>query len=99
MAKAMKVSDEVTNALRDETPLPNSKLEALRDFTLTLVRTRGHASDAEVTRFLEAGYTHRNILEVVLGLAQKVLSNYVNHLAQTPVDEQWEKFAWSKAVE
>jgi hypothetical protein len=38
-------------------------------------------------------------LEVVLGLAQKVLSNYVNHLAQTPVDEQWEKFAWSKAVE
>ena len=29
MAKAMKVSDEVTNALRDETPLPNSKLEAL----------------------------------------------------------------------
>ena len=85
--------------MRDETPLPNRKLEALRDFTLTLVRTRGHASDAAVTGFLEAGYTHRNILEVVLGLAQKVLSNYVNHLAQTPVDEQWEKFAWSKVAE
>ena len=38
IAKSMKVSDEISNALRDETPLPNAKLEALRDFTLAMVR-------------------------------------------------------------
>ena len=96
MAKAMKVSDEVTRALRDETALPNPKLEALRDFTLILVRTHGNASDAQVTSFLVAGYTHKNILELILAIAQKTISNYVNHLTKTPVDNQYEKYAWSK---
>jgi hypothetical protein len=36
------------------------------------------------------------MLEVVLGLAQKTISNYINHLARTPVDKQYEKYAWSK---
>jgi hypothetical protein len=35
MAKAKKVSDQVINALGDETELQNAKLEALRVFTLT----------------------------------------------------------------
>jgi alkylhydroperoxidase family enzyme len=98
MAKAMKVSDELNDALRDETPLPDARLEALRDFTLILVRNRGHASDAEIEAFLDAGYTRRNILEVVLGISEKVLSNYVNHLTKTPVDKEWDRFAWSRST-
>ena len=97
MAKSMMVSDEVSNALRDETPLPNAKLEALRDFTLLMLRNRGNASDAEITAFLDAGYTHRNMLEVVLGMAQKTISNYVNHLARSPSDKQYQNHAWTKA--
>ncbi|MDC9612018.1 carboxymuconolactone decarboxylase family protein, partial [Pseudoalteromonas sp. GABNS16H] len=33
IAKMMEVSDDIINALRDETPLPSDKLEALRTFT------------------------------------------------------------------
>jgi len=98
MAKAMKVSDELNDALRDENPLPNSKLEALRDFTLILVRNRGHATDAEIKAFLDAGYTRQNILEVVLGISEKVLSNYVNHLTKTPIDKEFDRFAWSRST-
>ena len=94
----MNVSDELNGGLRDETPLPDARLEALRDFTLILVRNRGHASDAEIEAFLDAGYTRRNILEVVLGISEKVLSNYVNHLTKTPVDKEWDQFAWSRAT-
>lgn len=97
MAKSMMVSDQVSNALRDETPLPSAKLEALRDFTLLMLRNRGNASDAEIKAFLDAGYTHRNMLEVVLGMAQKTISNYVNHLARTPSDKQYQNHAWTKA--
>jgi hypothetical protein len=32
----------------------------------------------------------------VAGIAQKTLSNYTNHLAGTPVDPQFEPFAWSR---
>lgn len=97
IAKMMKVDDAIIDALRDETPLPNAHLEALRTFSLQVVRQRGNVTDAQVQTFLDAGYSRRQILEVVLGVAQKVMSNYTNHLAQTPVDEPMQAFAWEKA--
>ena len=96
MAKAMKIDEAVSNALRDETALPTTRLEALRDFTLLLLRNHGHASDSEISKFLSAGFNHQNVLEVVLGLAQKTISNYVNHLARMPLDKQYKHCAWKK---
>lgn len=98
IAKMMKVDDAIIDAVRDETPLPSAKLEALRTFTLQMLRERGNVSDDDVQTFLDAGYTKQHILEVVLGLAQKVMSNYTNHLADTPVDEVMQKFLWHKAA-
>lgn len=95
IAKSMKVDDAITDALRDGTPLPNDHLEALRTFTLSLVRGRGNVDDSAVQAFLSAGFTKRQVLEVVLGLSQKTMSNYTNHLAKTPVDAPFEKFAWN----
>ena len=97
IAKSMGVDDAITNALRDNTALPNARLESLRDFTLALVRERGNLDDATVQTFLDAGFTKRNILEVILGYSQKIMSNYTNHLADTPVDEPFAKFDWHKA--
>lgn len=96
IAKRMKVDDAISEALRNETPLPSEKLEALRDFTLEVVRQRGFVSDEAVEAFLGAGYTRKNILEIILGVSQKVMSNYINHFAQTPIDEPVKPFAWTK---
>ncbi|TDL85137.1 carboxymuconolactone decarboxylase family protein [Meridianimarinicoccus aquatilis] len=96
IAKMMKVSDEITEALRNETPLPNAKLEALRTFTVQMVRTRGNVSDEQMNAFFEAGYGHRAVLDVILGLAQKTMSNYINHVAQTPVDEVFHSLLWER---
>ena len=96
IAKSMKVDDGIIEALRNETPLPTERLEALRTFTLAVVRERGFVDDATVQTFLDAGYTKRNVLEVILGLSQKVMSNYTNHLAETPIDEPFKKFEWHK---
>ena len=92
----MKVSDEISNALRDETPLPTAKLEALRTFTLQMVRNRGNVTEEQIQTFFAAGYSHRAILDVVLGLAQKTMSNYINHMAQTPVDEVFHPLLWKR---
>ena len=92
----MKVDDAITEALRNETPLATEKLEALRDFTLSVVRDRGNVNDDAVQAFLDAGFTKRQILEVVLAAAQKVMSNYTNHLANTPIDKPFQKFEWHK---
>ena len=98
IAKSMGVDDAITNALRDKTALPNARLESLRDFTLALVRERGNLDDATVQTFLDAGFTKRNILEVILGYSQKIMSNYTNHIADTPVDKPFQKFAWAPSV-
>ena len=97
IAKSMKVDDAITEALRNETPLPTEKLEALRDFTLSVIRDRGNVNDDAVQAFLDAGFTKRQILEVVLAAAQKVMSNYTNHLANTPIDSIFQKYEWHKA--
>ncbi|WP_273429294.1 carboxymuconolactone decarboxylase family protein [Marinobacter sp.] len=96
IAKSMKVSDDIINALRDETPLPSDKLEALRTFTLAVVRKRGEVNSEDLNAFYEAGYERSHVLEVILVLSQKVMSNYINHIAETPVDEPFQKFAWKK---
>jgi alkylhydroperoxidase family enzyme len=97
IAKMMKVDDAITDALRNETPLPNARLEALRTFTLQMVCDRGNVAEADVQAFLDAGFTQRSILDVILGYSQKIMSNYTNHFAQTPVDTVFQKFAWEKA--
>lgn len=98
IARMMKVDDSISNALRDETLLPHERLEALRTFTLEVVRRRGAVSDATLETFLGAGFTKRHVLEVVLAVSQKVMSNYTNHIVKTPVDPVFEKFVWSKSA-
>ncbi len=95
IAKGDGVDEAVIEALRDGRALDDPKLEALRVFTLQVVDARGAVSDGEVEAFLDAGFSKRQVLEVVLGVAQKVMSNYINHIADTPVDEAFAKFDWT----
>tara|TARA_R110002095_G_scaffold37007_3_gene34506 strand:- start:656 stop:1222 length:567 start_codon:yes stop_codon:yes gene_type:complete len=99
IAKMMKVDDAITEALRNETPLPTARLEALRTFTLLVIRDRGFVSDADTQAFLAAGFTTTSILEVILGAAQKLMSNYTNHFARAPVDQVFQKFAWERTAQ
>ncbi|WP_027418201.1 carboxymuconolactone decarboxylase family protein [Crocinitomix catalasitica] len=95
IAHTMKVDDKIIDALRNNTALP-AKLEALRNMTLLVIRDRGVISEASMKTFFDAGYTQRNYLDILVGYAQKVMSNYTNHAAHTPVDEPFQKFAWKK---
>lgn len=89
-----KVPTAVTDALREGAPLPDAKLAALSAFTQVMVRQRGLPSRAQVDAFLSAGYTESRILEIVLAIAVKTLSNYANHLFHTPLDEVFAARAW-----
>lgn len=97
IAKGSGVDDATIAALREARPLPNAKDEALRQFTLAIVRERGKVSEAQIDAFLKAGFTKRHVMDVILGVSQKVMSNYVNHLAETPVDAPFKAFDWSPA--
>lgn len=81
-------------ALRDGKVVANPRLEALRRFTREVIETRGWVGETGVQAFLDAGFTRSQVLEVILGVTQKTLSNYINHIADTPVDDAFAGFAW-----
>lgn len=95
VAEMQKVPQEVTEAIRNDRPITDPKLEALRQFTTRMVDKRGWVSDEERQAFVDAGYSRQQILEVILGVTYKTLSNYVNHNADTPVDAAFAAKTWS----
>mgnify|MGYP000621835597 CR=1 FL=1 len=96
IAHGMNIDEGIIAALRDETPLPVEKLEILRQTTLLMLRNRGVIAQTDIEKFYAAGYRQKHLLDIVLGLSQKVMSNYINHLAKTPVDAPFQDFLWQK---
>ncbi|MDF1576585.1 MAG: carboxymuconolactone decarboxylase family protein [Bacteroidales bacterium] len=94
VAEMFKLPDEMIEALRTGQLIKNEKWQALRKFTELLVEKRGWASEEEIQKFLDAGYTRKHVLELVVGIAQKIISNYVNHITHTPLDEQIVNYQW-----
>lgn len=88
------VPEAITNAIRDGAPISDAKLGALHDFTRAMVEKRGLVDKADVNAFLAAGYSERQVLEIVLAIAVKTLSNYANHLFHTPTDAAFASRAW-----
>ncbi len=89
------VPEDVIEALRNNTSIADPKLEALRQFTIVMMENHGLPSEADMAAILAAGYTKQTMLEVVLGIGYKTLSNYTNHLAHTKVDDAFSADAWS----
>lgn len=84
LGRMSKLDEQAIQALRNATPIADAKLETLRQFTEAVLRERGFAGEAALAAFLAAGYTRRNVLEVVTIIATKTISNYANHLTGTP---------------
>ena len=92
----MKASE--IDALRSGAPLADPKLEALRGFARSLIANRGKASETDLRQFFDAGFSDAQALEVILGLAIKLISNYTNSVAGTPLDPEVEHLRWEKPL-
>lgn len=89
------VPSAVTDAIRAGAPIPDTRLAALHDFARTMVVKRGLPGKADVAAFQAAGFSERHILEIVLAISVKILSNYANHLFHTPLDGVFADHVWS----
>jgi alkylhydroperoxidase family enzyme len=54
--------------------------------TREIVQKRGHAGRETVAAFLAAGYRTEQVMELLLGVALKTISNYLDHLSPTTID-------------
>ena len=94
IAGMQSVDSDIVQAIRDNQPITDTKLETLRHFTNQLIENRGWVNETELQVFLDAGYETVHVLDILVGIAQKTLSNYTNHIAKTPLDEQFAEVAW-----
>ena len=95
ISKMSKVPDDVIESLRSGTPIADPKLEALRVFAEKINTSRGRPEESDLEAFFAQGYTKETVLDVIIGTSFKVLSNYTNHVAETPVDDAFAEHKWS----
>lgn len=88
------LDEDTLQAVRAFRPILDPKLAALSEFAVKVVQKRGQLSKDDVNDFLTAGYTQAQVFDVLLAVATKTISNYMNHIAETPVDPQFAADAW-----
>jgi AhpD family alkylhydroperoxidase len=62
------------------------KLDALAKLVKGATENRGHAAPALIDAFFAAGYTEGNLIDVVVVIGDKIITNYLHALTQVPVD-------------
>lgn len=62
------------------------KLDALVKFTASVVENRGKATDITKEAFFAAGYTEANLIDVIMVVGDKIISNYIHNLTGFTID-------------
>ena len=81
LAKKNGFTDEQINEIRRGTASFNSKLDALAKLTASIVENKGRAAKDTVEGFFEAGYTEAGLIDVIIAIGDKIISNYLHNLA------------------
>jgi alkylhydroperoxidase family enzyme len=95
LSRIAKVDNEAIAAVRKGRYITDAKFEALRQLAAKVTRQRGVVSQADVTAFKAASYEYRAMLNVLVPAATKLISNYTNHPAQTPLDAFMKGAEWN----
>ena len=66
--------------------IDDPKLKALTNLAKEISNTKGRPSTTSIDQFLEQGYTKAALVELIGFVALNTFNNYLNHIAETPVD-------------
>lgn len=85
ISKGLNVDDaEIESRLNGRSA--DEKLQAILTFATAIVAERGLATDAQLSAARDAGLSEGEIVETVANVVQNILTNYINHVAQTEID-------------
>ena len=92
-----KTPPDVVAAIREDRAVDDDRMAALIGMTRSLLETSGHPTEADVHAFREVGFTDEQVLELVLAISVKTISNWTNHLFGTEVDDVFSGHTWAVA--
>jgi AhpD family alkylhydroperoxidase len=82
-------------AIRRQQPPRNPQSSALSALARNLIGKRGHLDDLDKSRFLQAGFSESQLLEVITVIAASTITNYTGSVTHPPVEAAFAKYAWS----
>jgi len=94
-ARNQAIDAATIEALRCENDLPDPRLDALARFVRAITQRSGHDCEAELAAVLDAEYTRGQVLEVIVGISVKTLSNLASNVFEIPVDDAFLECAWT----
>jgi uncharacterized peroxidase-related enzyme len=62
------------------------RLDALAKFVKAVAVNRGHIGETVTKTFLEAGWREANLVDVILAIGDKTITNYLHSVTEIPVD-------------
>ncbi len=86
--KVNQASEQTLTAIVEDGEIEDASDKALVDMVVAVVDSRGWVSDAQIEAFINAGFSKRNIYDVILIVTIKTLSNYSNHLTRPEANEE-----------
>ncbi len=64
----------------------DSKLDALAKFVKSTTESKGKPTKETVEAFFAAGYTQASLVDVLIVVGDKIVSNYLHGITQIPID-------------
>lgn len=86
VAKMNGFTDEQIVAIRRADAAFDSKADALAKFVKETAVNHGRPSEKAVNTFFAVGYTTVNLIDVMIVIGDKIISNYLHNITQIPVD-------------
>lgn len=87
---------QIVQQLREGQPLDSPKLEALRQFVLSVMRNHGRPPSSAWDQMASVGYTQPQVLDVILGIGVYTLSTLSNIVTSATIDPPFAAFSWEK---
>ncbi len=79
-------TEEQILEIREGSATFDSKLDALAKFTASAVENRGRATEESKAAFFAAGYDEANMIDVIIVVGDKIISNYLHNLTEFEID-------------
>ena len=86
VSKMMGFSDEQILEIRRAQISFDSKYDALAKFVKETTVNRGRPSEKAAQSLSEAGYNKANVIDIMMIIGDKIISNYLHNFTQIPVD-------------
>jgi AhpD family alkylhydroperoxidase len=64
----------------------DARLDALAKLVKNIASERGHADPARVQAFFDAGWTRENLVDAIVVIGDKTVTNYLHGTTRVPVD-------------